>query len=82
MHKLVLGRVSEVRGFRVWMSTIHENSLSFFSEYFIYANAAKDHEDDQAAIMVSPLISDMPDFCFHFYFQIKVLLFKKSKYGH
>ena len=30
--------------------------------------------------MVSPLISDMPDFCFHFYFQIKVSILL-SKYG-
>ena len=40
----------------------------------MFVNGALDAEENQAAIMVSPLISDMPDFCFHMYFVIKVIL--------
>ena len=38
----------------------------------MFASAAKDHENDEEAVMASPVISGMPNFCFKFYFDLKV----------
>ena len=43
--------------------------------YFMFASAAKDKEEDEEAVMASPVISGMPNFCFKFYFDMKVITY-------
>ena len=38
----------------------------------MFANAAQDHEQAEEAVMASPIISGIPNFCFEFYFDLKV----------
>ena len=37
----------------------------------MFANAALDHEQAEQAVIASPLITDSPNFCFEFYYDIK-----------
>ena len=39
----------------------------------MFANAAQDHEQAEEAVMASPVISGIPNFCFEFYFDLKVI---------
>ena len=39
----------------------------------MFANAAQDHEQAEEAVMASPVISGVPNFCFEFYFDLKVI---------
>jgi hypothetical protein len=39
----------------------------------MFANAAQDHEQAEEAVMASPVISGVPNFCFEFYFDLKVV---------
>merc|ERR1711862_561125 len=41
--------------------------------YFMFANAARDHEQAEEAVMASPVISgaQFPNFCFEFYSDLK-----------
>ena len=47
--------------------------IFWFSGYFMFANAAQDHEQAEEAVMASPVISGLPNFCFEFYFDLKVI---------
>ena len=38
----------------------------------MFASASKDHEEDEEAVMASPVISGIQNFCFKFYFDMKV----------
>ena len=42
----------------------------------MFANAAQDHEQAEEAVMASPVISGVPNFCFEFYFDLKVIHMK------
>ena len=44
----------------------------------MFASAAKDKEEDEEAVMASPVISGMPNFCFKFYFDMKVIMFVRA----
>lgn len=47
----------------------HDHALQP-QKYFMYANAAQDHDQAEEAVLVSPPIQD-PNFCFQFYWMVK-----------